>query len=35
MSTVLHFFARQPGAPILALCFVAMTAALLKSGVIG
>lgn len=35
MSTILRFVARQPGAPILALCFAAMTAALIKSGVLG
>ncbi len=35
MSTVFRFAARQPGAPILVLCFAAMTAALIKSGVVG
>jgi hypothetical protein len=35
MTTVLHYFAREPGAPILALCVTAMIAALLKSGMIG
>lgn len=35
MSTILRFVASQPGAPILVLCFAAMTAALLKSGVVG
>jgi hypothetical protein len=35
MTTVLRYIARQPGAPILALCFTAMTAALLESGILG
>lgn len=35
MLTVLRYFAREPGLPILALCFTAMSAALLKSGVLG
>ncbi len=35
MTTFLRYFAREPGAPILALCFTAMIAALLESGMIG
>lgn len=35
MSTIVRYFIRQPGAPILALCFAAMTMALIKSGVVG
>lgn len=35
MSIFVRYVARQPGAPILALCFAAMIAALIKSGVLG
>lgn len=35
MTTAFRYFARQPGAPILAMCLVAMTAALFESGLLG